>query len=78
MKISFFWAQSVESQPTFQRGQAVRKASKLVAWFMLVSSLVYSSNLMMEATRSSETSDDSERTAWYYIPDGKTLFFHVF
>jgi hypothetical protein len=40
--------------------------------FKLVSCLAYSSTLKMEATCSSETSVDSERTARRYIPENSS------
>jgi hypothetical protein len=40
---------------------------------MLISCLVYSSILKTEATSSSETSDDFQRTTWCYIPEDITL-----
>jgi hypothetical protein len=40
---------------------------------MLFPCLAYSSNLKMEATCSSETSVDFQRTARRYIPEDKTL-----
>jgi hypothetical protein len=39
----------------------------------LVSCSTYFSNLKMEATCSSETSVDSQRTTWRYIPENGTL-----
>jgi hypothetical protein len=41
--------------------------------FTLGAYLTYSSTLMMEITRSSETSSDCHRTIWHYIPEDKTL-----
>jgi hypothetical protein len=43
--------------------------------FTPVSCLAYSSNLRMEATCSSETSVDFQRTARRYIPEDRTLQF---
>jgi hypothetical protein len=48
----------------------------LFAWFMMVSCLIYSSNLKMEATCSSVTSVDFHRTTWHYIPEDRTLDNH--
>jgi hypothetical protein len=48
----------------------------LFAWFMLVSCLVYSSTLKMEATCSSVTSVDFRRITWHYIPEERTLDNH--
>jgi hypothetical protein len=45
----------------------------LVACFMLVSYLAYSSSLKMETTCSSETSDDFQRTTQPYIPEDKAI-----
>jgi hypothetical protein len=42
---------------------------------MLVSFLAYSSTLKMEATRSSETLVDFQRSTWRYIPEDITLQF---
>jgi hypothetical protein len=44
--------------------------------FMLVSCSVYSPTLKMEATCSSETSVDFQRTTWCYIPEDSTLCNH--
>jgi hypothetical protein len=44
--------------------------------FTLVSScLAYSSTLNIDATLSSETSVDYQRTTWHYIPEDRTLHF---
>jgi hypothetical protein len=40
---------------------------------MLVSCLAYSSTLNMEATCSSETPVDFQRTKWHYIAEEKAL-----
>jgi hypothetical protein len=48
--------------------------------FMLVSCLAHSSTLKIEATCSSETPVDFERTTWRYIPQDRTLalrFSHI-
>jgi hypothetical protein len=42
--------------------------------FMLVSCLIYSSNLKMEAIYSSKTLVDFQCTAWCYIPEDSTLY----
>jgi hypothetical protein len=41
--------------------------------FMLVSCLAYSVTLKMEATCSSKTLVDFQRTTWHYIPEDRTL-----
>jgi hypothetical protein len=43
-------------------------------WFMLVSCLAYSSTLKIEATCSSETWVDCQRTSWRYIPEDNHRF----
>jgi hypothetical protein len=43
-----------------------------VTSFMLVSFLPFSSVVIMEATFSSETSVDFQRTTWHCIPEDKT------
>jgi hypothetical protein len=48
--------------------------SLLAIWTKLVSCLAYSSTLKMEATCSSETSVDFQRTTRRYIPEVRTLF----
>jgi hypothetical protein len=73
---------SVEIQPALRRiippssrskKKRSKKPAKLATCFMLVSSLAYSSALKMEATCSSETSVDFQRTMRSYIPEGRTL-----
>jgi hypothetical protein len=41
--------------------------------FILDSYLAYSSTLTVEATYSSETSVEVQRTTWRYIPEDRTL-----
>jgi hypothetical protein len=78
--------QSVEIQPTFRKNisppssGSKNKPSKKEAWelclpfsFTLVSCSAYFSSLKMEATRSSETLVDFQRTTWRYVPDYSTL-----
>jgi hypothetical protein len=48
----------------------------LATWFMLVSCMVYSATLKMEATSSSETSVDFQWTTRRYIPENRTLHNH--
>jgi hypothetical protein len=62
---------SVESQPTFQRN--IPPPSLLAICFMLACCSAYFSTLKMEAICSSETSDDSQRATWRYIPEDGTL-----
>jgi hypothetical protein len=59
-----------------QRGPLKDKAL-LAACFMLVSCFAQSSTLKMEATRSSETSAEFQRTARCYIPEDRTLHNHA-
>jgi hypothetical protein len=59
---------SVERQPPFRR-------VLLATCFTVVSCLAYST-LKMEATRSSETSVDFQRTTRHYIPEERTLYNH--
>jgi hypothetical protein len=44
---------------------------------VLLEELTYSSTLKMEATCSSETSVDYQRTTRSYIPEDRTLYLHV-
>jgi hypothetical protein len=50
-------------------------AELLASYMLLVFCLAYSSILMME-TCSSETSVDTQRTIWRYIPEDRTLHNH--
>jgi hypothetical protein len=61
---------SVESQPKFRRQLC------LTPVIALVSCSVYSSTLKIEATSSSETSVDFQRTTWRYIPEDRTFRKH--
>jgi hypothetical protein len=71
--------QSVGSQPTFRKNisppspgskyKPSKKPALLATYFMLVSSLAYSSSLRMEATFSSESSVDFKRTTLRHIPE---------
>jgi hypothetical protein len=69
----------VECQPTFQRNMSptysgsTSKSRKKPPTFSLVSCFVYSSIIMMEATVSSETSVDFQRTARRYIQEDRTF-----
>jgi hypothetical protein len=45
----------------------------LSANFMLVSCLAYSSNMKMQAIRSSETPANIHLTTWRYIPQDRSL-----
>jgi hypothetical protein len=53
-----------------------RKPALLATCFTLVPCLVYSSTPMIEATCSSETSDDFQRPAKRYIPEDTTVHNH--
>jgi hypothetical protein len=52
--------------------------AELIKWFIVVSFLAYYSTLKVEATCSSETSFDFQRTTWHYIPEDTTLQKHPF
>jgi hypothetical protein len=78
-----------ETQPTFWRvtcrlhlqSRSISQArnqreSRWQAELCLISCLAYASNLKIEATCSSETSVDFERTTRRYIPEDKTLHNH--
>jgi hypothetical protein len=56
--------------------QARNKCNSIVTCFTLVLCLAYSLNQKMEATCSSETSLDFQRTTWRYIPEERTLRNH--
>jgi hypothetical protein len=78
---------SAESQQKFRRNMSLlssmsknkpskNPASKQMASraaFALVSFFAYSCTLKMEATCSSETSVDFQRSTWRYIPEDRTL-----
>jgi hypothetical protein len=49
-----------------------------VTCFILISCLAYSSTLKMEATYSSETSADFQRTTLLYIPNARILHNHPY
>jgi hypothetical protein len=53
-----------------------QERNKLATCFSLVSCLVNSSNLEIEATCSSETSADFQLTTWRYIPEHEILHNH--
>jgi hypothetical protein len=55
------------------KNKTSEKAALLATCFTLVSCSVYSSNLKMEVTCSSETLVDFQRTAGRYIPEDRTL-----
>jgi hypothetical protein len=72
--------QSVENQTTFRRN-ILLSSSEFVLCFLLVSCWAYSSTLKMEATCSSETSIDFERTTHQYIAQDKIpdpSFYHYY
>jgi hypothetical protein len=48
----------------------------LATYFVLVYCLTYSLTLKMEATYSSETSTNFQRTTRRYIPEDKNLLYH--
>jgi hypothetical protein len=50
------------------------RSAEFATCFISVSCLVYFWTLEMEATYSSETKGDLQRTKWRYIPEGGTLF----
>jgi hypothetical protein len=56
----------------------ITPCSLLATCFTLVSCLAYSSTMKMEATCSSETSVDFQRTTRHYIPEDKTLLKHCY
>jgi hypothetical protein len=64
----------VEIQRRFE--ESIGYVAFLAACFMLVSCLVYSSTMELEATRSSETSVDFRRTRRRYIPEDRTIHNH--
>jgi hypothetical protein len=56
-----------------QREAACNQSCLLATCFTLISCLAHSSALKMEATYSSETPVDLQRTIWHYIPEDRTL-----
>jgi hypothetical protein len=54
------------------QGRRTSQANQYEAGTMLVSCLVYSSTLKMEAICFSETSVDFQRAIWRYIPEDRT------
>jgi hypothetical protein len=64
---------TVEIQPTFRRNKEVASRALLPTCCMLVPCLAYSSKVKMDATCSSETSDDFQQTTQRYIPEDRAL-----
>jgi hypothetical protein len=68
---------SSESKEAKQETSLKAGGKQSLVWlppaFTLVSYLAYSSTLKMEATCSSETSEDFQRTTRRYIPEDRTL-----
>jgi hypothetical protein len=81
MKISVFWDITPCSplKPNWHFGGTCRhqpqgRRISQATCFTLVSYLAYSLTLKMEATCSSETLVDFQRTSQHYIPEDRTLF----
>jgi hypothetical protein len=66
----------LKNKPGKKAAFLARNQALLAARFMPVSCLAYSSTLKMEATCSSGTSVDFQRTARRYIPEDRTLHGH--
>jgi hypothetical protein len=64
----------IEARNQHESRWQAQQASKA---FIVVFCLAYFLTLMMEATRSSETSDDFQLITWHYIPEDKTLLTQV-
>jgi hypothetical protein len=70
---------SSESKNKYSRNEREGGSSaELATCFALVSWLTYFSTLRMEATCSSETSVDFQRTTRRYIPEDRTLHNHLY
>jgi hypothetical protein len=68
-----FNADSITRASCFEWQRYSSDASLLVTLFKLVSCLSYLSTLKIEATYSSETAVDFQRTTWRYIPEDRTV-----